>query len=205
MKARILLFLAVIALGLSAQAQFLVNTTWSLYDPEGAYLLDLTFGEDGLLYADVGFPTAISEYVDTGNIVSITDLTDDICTGTGMYAYQIFADTLSFVMVSDPCEDRADIFLNYVWVGAGSTSIAAAGAAHNFEVYPNPSNGQVTVALATAEPVHLRVFDIIGNLVHQVRLTDMNNQLDLGGLGKGSYVIQVVTGQGSISKKLILE
>jgi subtilisin family serine protease len=75
-----------------------------------------------------------------------------------------------------------------------------------FDVFPNPTTGQVHVALQQAEPgAVLRVFSITGSLVHQVELGAQTGQtLGLDFLPSGLYTIQLSANNGVGSRRLVL-
>jgi hypothetical protein len=64
-------------------------------------------------------------------------------------------------------------------------------------IYPNPSNGQITIEGITGV---VSVYDIIGNIVSTVRVNE-KNILNLENLPKGMYVIK----HGNTSSKIVLQ
>jgi len=74
-------------------------------------------------------------------------------------------------------------------------------------VYPNPSEGQVTVRVNQfIGKVNIQVIDINGRVVYRVKNEDFNNQmkLNLNHLGSGIYILKV-NGEGlSYTEKIIL-
>ncbi len=76
----------------------------------------------------------------------------------------------------------------------------------DFRVFPNPTAGQITIALA--EPIksyNIRIESIMGNLVKNVNdQTFMVNELDLYGLLPGVYFITIQNGRRMGTKKIVL-
>jgi PKD repeat protein len=75
-------------------------------------------------------------------------------------------------------------------------------------IYPNPTNGQVTVKHPTVEGTGLlSVFDKRGSLKYTLRLMEgqAQSQLALGGLPAGLYFVQYKNARQCITKKLSLQ
>ena len=91
------------------------------------------------------------------------------------------------------------------------TSIESISAGINsFNVYPNPSDGIVTVSIqmTTSENVSLSIADLTGRKVYEStesNTTDLNKQLDLRSLAKGTYIITLKTDSGSANQRIVLE
>jgi hypothetical protein len=76
----------------------------------------------------------------------------------------------------------------------------------NLNVYPNPFLNQFTIALPSNETVYITIYDVMGKLIHEQTLADIENVIDLGFLASGNYRIfyktenQIQTGNISIIK-----
>jgi 2',3'-cyclic-nucleotide 2'-phosphodiesterase (5'-nucleotidase family) len=70
------------------------------------------------------------------------------------------------------------------------------GEALGIKLYPNPSNGMVSIESATLVK-NLRVYTPAGQLVKQIENTETRFTLDLNGLGAGLYLIEMETKIGS--------
>ncbi|CAL2057568.1 reprolysin-like metallopeptidase [Tenacibaculum sp. 190524A05c] len=81
----------------------------------------------------------------------------------------------------------------------------------NFNVYPNPSNGNfnITFEVITPESVGIRLFDIRGRLVEEKEFKNTQNtfseELNLEGINAGLYLLQVQNGNKRTTKKLIVK
>jgi hypothetical protein len=75
-----------------------------------------------------------------------------------------------------------------------------------FSVYPNPSNGTITVQTKTGftNSTSLRVFNTIGSLVHEQSIQREITGLDLK-LAAGVYFFRIDDGERSHTEKLIIE
>jgi hypothetical protein len=75
----------------------------------------------------------------------------------------------------------------------------------SFGLYPNPSNGIVTIfAKEFTEPYRLTVFDISGKKIvtHEIKAAEAT--IDLSGLTKGVYLIEINSDDKTAHQKLIL-
>jgi hypothetical protein len=76
-------------------------------------------------------------------------------------------------------------------------------------VYPNPGDGMFTLAGELSGQVNVRVYDMRGGLVHQEVSTSSGDQspmmLDLTGLAKGIYALQVQHDGGSVMRTVVVE
>ncbi len=73
------------------------------------------------------------------------------------------------------------------------------------KVFPNPlSNGLLNVS--TSKNIEqIKIFDVIGKMVHQELNLGTNVKIDLSKLNQGLYLIRVVSSQSSEIKKIIIE
>lgn len=72
-------------------------------------------------------------------------------------------------------------------------------------VYPNPSNGLLTVAYSKAETI--RITNLLGMEVYAEKAENLasgKKSIDLSAFANGIYVIQVSNGKGSVNQKLVL-
>ena len=77
----------------------------------------------------------------------------------------------------------------------------------NVKIYPNPSNGVVTIKNNTAAKLStISIYDILGNQVQDMPLkTNANNTIDLTNLTKGIYLARLESVDGQVkTQKLII-
>lgn len=71
-------------------------------------------------------------------------------------------------------------------------------------VYPNPLSSVINLEVAGAnKQAFVTIFNVIGENVYQAIAAQSNTTLDLAGLQNGIYYIQVKTGNGTFTKKII--
>lgn len=75
-----------------------------------------------------------------------------------------------------------------------------------FTVYPNPAKGTLNINadFATAGS-QIIITNLMGKQVKAQALSVGNNKLDISSLGKGFYLVSVVTNEGKTTQKLIVE
>ncbi len=72
-----------------------------------------------------------------------------------------------------------------------------------FEIFPNPlKNGLLTLKLQAAGTKTIFIYDLLGNLVYQVKTQE--EQLDLGFLTTGIYIFKVQQDQKTGLKRLVV-
>lgn len=78
-----------------------------------------------------------------------------------------------------------------------------------FNVYPNPSNGEVSISLSTSNDVELSLFDIRGRKVygqlHSNTSDTFNEKIDFSSLSSGVYMLDVQSGSKRAIKKLVIQ
>ena len=114
-----------------------------------------------------------------------------------------------FNFVTDPAVTNEGVIIdNFVITGA----LVLANAENTFETFtisPNPSNGFVLVKLSTSEEVKVDLFDIRGRKcftnTYQNSNTVFNQEVNLGQLEKGIYLLNVTSEGKTATKKVIIQ
>jgi hypothetical protein len=80
----------------------------------------------------------------------------------------------------------------------------------NLDVYPNPSKDIFNIRFVseTIQDLSIRVINIMGELVYEEKanqfIGEYTKQIDLADSSKGIYFIEIVTTDGIVNKKIIL-
>ena len=75
---------------------------------------------------------------------------------------------------------------------------------NNITVYPNPSNGLVTISYGNFEPTQIEVYDISGKLIlTKENLNVSETSLDLSSASQGIYFIKISSNNQNIVKRII--
>ncbi len=118
-------------------------------------------------------------------------------TTSGVFTYTVTGNTAG-------CIGTNTISINVLpCVGINEVSASVAS------IYPNPSNGNITINFSNAAATGTKVVvtDLIGNNVFQSYVNSGISQLnmDLRALPKGMYLVNVSNTTGSVIKKMIIE
>ncbi len=115
---------------------------------------------------------------------------------------------LRFVMETDDGANNDGVIIDNFKV----TATALSTNQNNFEVfavYPNPSNGLISISLSTNEDVKISLNDISGRAIFNETFKNSNltffKEFNFNNLSKGVYIINVESDGKSASKKLIVE
>ena len=73
-------------------------------------------------------------------------------------------------------------------------------------IYPNPSNGVISVELAEGVSTSsLEIVNISGQVVHEAILNSRNTILELGDLPNGMYLVTLTSSTHSSVRRLVLQ
>jgi len=96
---------------------------------------------------------------------------------------------------------------NVTFVGISSVNADL----NSLMVYPNPSTGifNFSMDITNKQNITLKVYNAIGQVLSTTNYGRMsghiNKELDLSGLSKGVYILQVIGGNGVTYKKVVLQ
>jgi hypothetical protein len=95
--------------------------------------------------------------------------------------------TTRYVMELDLCDNVTFDTVTVFAAPAGTPIVNA----ERFQIYPNPSNGIFTIEQAKGTEVV--IYDVIGKEVHRLSVVSNKQQIDISGLAKGVYVLNIIT------------
>ena len=123
--------------------------------------------------------------------------------------------------IQDNCDatDPASTHVAGDWRGIGADGllirlnfgvIAAPSSINNikqsqFNLYPNPTDGVFVIELEENSKYDVTVIDILGKTIYTSSINDMNTTIDLSGLEKGVYTVELKDRNSKYSEKLIVE
>jgi|GEM_PF-3872989 len=90
-----------------------------------------------------------------------------------------------------------------------TTGISSVGDNNLFTIFPNPSNGIVTINFAgKSEHLTIEVFNGLGQMVYIEKLNDCSNNcnkiIDMSSFNQGIYLFKIVDNENSYSKKVLM-
>ena len=74
-----------------------------------------------------------------------------------------------------------------------------------FNLYPNPTNGFITIELDEASKYELSIVNVLGQTVYTNSIFKINTRVDLSSFEIGVYTIELSDGNNIYSEKLIVE
>jgi len=76
-------------------------------------------------------------------------------------------------------------------------------------ISPNPSTGifdlQLSIDKEQFNKAELNVYTILGEVVYQTEIKNLNSKINLSELAKGIYFAQIITNKQTIVRKVVLE
>jgi hypothetical protein len=83
------------------------------------------------------------------------------------------------------------------------TGITEDGPRQNTSIYPNPSNGILSIQLGTLKDAEITVFDAIGKIIH--RASSVNDEIYSVDLGEtsGPYLVEIASGNQRLIHKVV--
>jgi uncharacterized protein (TIGR02145 family) len=75
----------------------------------------------------------------------------------------------------------------------------------NINIYPNPAIDHVIIDCGEKQNIGISIYNIVGKLLFQKESKSSSNEIDIGSLSKGIYVIQITGSDWTVKRKLIKE
>jgi len=73
-------------------------------------------------------------------------------------------------------------------------------------VYPNPASDKIYIERTNNDVMEIKLFDIVGKQVpNEIQSKDQITEVDLSVLSDGVYFVKINTGQGTLTKKIIIQ
>mgnify|MGYP001413183844 CR=1 FL=1 len=76
---------------------------------------------------------------------------------------------------------------------------------NGINVYPNPSNGEISIDIADINAYNLSVLDILGKEVYSAKINDSKFKINLSHLEKGVYLIELKNNLTKLSNEIIIQ
>lgn len=133
---------------------------------------------------------------------------DSVITGNAYYVWHgdtlynsgTYIDTLSN---SNGCDSINTFKLTFDM----STSAPTPLLDKSLSIYPNPTTGILNIGVnnPNVEIQNIRIVNLVGNEIYNSTSVNANTQINLTGLPKGFYLIQLTSQQESITRRIIVE
>lgn len=93
--------------------------------------------------------------------------------------------------------------------GSGSVGVEEVAESISFQLFPNPSNGNVTIKTGNiSSSASLEVYNILGELVHTQAVSQSNTNINLGEnifSSKGVYFVRISNNETSVTERLVIQ
>ena len=77
--------------------------------------------------------------------------------------------------------------------------------ANNFEIYPNPSNGNFYISKNNMEVNTVEIYNVSGQIIYSSIISTKNNEIKLNNIAPGMYLINIISNETIITKKLMVK
>lgn len=147
------------------------------------------------VFADINFDSTY-EFVDTDGPTDTT------------ITYQHVQNAEPLVVATITMNPNETEIIDFNYIVAGVVGIEENEDVSSLVVYPNPSNGIMTLNLSSINtPSRINVYDVQGRLVHEEnpQSSGISYEMDLLGLGKGLYYLVVLSEGQRISTSIAIE
>ena len=107
-----------------------------------------------------------------------------------------------------PFIDLDELRIGTSWAdvtSAGNTASISDNLIDGFSAYPNPvRNGKLTITSATSDVKNVSIYNVLGRKVFSQNITGTSKQLNIASVTSGVYILKVVEGTKSSTKKLVI-
>lgn len=84
-----------------------------------------------------------------------------------------------------------------------TSNLIVENAIEQFELYPNPTTGSLSLFFENNIRRTIKVHSMTGKLVEEARLTESSYDMDLSHVESGTYLVTVISNQGVMKKRVI--
>ncbi|MCX7862676.1 MAG: T9SS type A sorting domain-containing protein [Bacteroidales bacterium] len=116
-------------------------------------------------------------------------------------------DTFNIILASSAgyvAQENSTLFVDNLSFIASSGEVIPLSAMMQ-RVYPNPSNGKFTIALGDEENYQIRIYNLLGQIVWEASNIFMQTEVNMEGMPKGLYLIEIDNGQYKRTHRITIE
>ncbi|MBC7776302.1 MAG: T9SS type A sorting domain-containing protein [Phycisphaerae bacterium] len=143
------------------------------------------------------------EWTGPNGFMATTEDLDKLCKG-GIYVVKItFADGSCSVSLSITLV-KCNSFQPIQQISTGAMTASPELPDDSFKLFPNPTSGLALLRYGALQPLSLRAFDAAGRMVLEKldAFEKEETKIETPSFASGIYTLQIVTGQGTATKKL---
>jgi len=134
----------------------------------------------------------------TGNSLTATTISNN---GLLTVAAGETASTITVTATSD--FDKTKFGTASVTVTSQQITSAETTDAPLARVYPNPTNGTVTIEFETVGVYHISLADMTGKVLHRQTITDRSVRIDISSYPSGAYLLTIDDGKLQSTKRIV--
>ncbi len=75
----------------------------------------------------------------------------------------------------------------------------------DFNIYPNPNNGQFNIAIDSDESTLIEVYDLMGKQVFNSKMNETIKKIDISDQPKGIYLVRITIGNNVFNEKIVYQ
>jgi hypothetical protein len=89
----------------------------------------------------------------------------------------------------------------------GWTGINEVPSAMGISIYPNPTKGRFTISFnnTMSSGASIKIFNTLGEMIYFSAIINQKHDIDLSNAAAGIYFVQVTSGTGTLTQKIIKE
>ncbi|MDX1285355.1 MAG: Ig-like domain-containing protein, partial [Draconibacterium sp.] len=92
-----------------------------------------------------------------------------------------------------------------IGVMSSTTGVESFGLNDGIKIYPNPASDKLNIARHTESPANIKIFNLNGQLVHQMQSSDFITKVNIKDFGlKGMVMVQVISDQQVFMQKVMV-
>lgn len=118
---------------------------------------------------------------------------DPAAAGAGMHI-------ITYSFLDNGCEGIAEDTI-YVELCGSISELNSA----NYTVYPNPSNGQISIDFSSQVSGTIVCMDLNGKILSSEIITDSKQKMDVSNLSNGNYILKITTDSGVSQERIAIQ
>jgi hypothetical protein len=84
-----------------------------------------------------------------------------------------------------------ELYLDNINLSNTVTGVSSIGQESSVVMFPNPTSGILNVWMSKFENVQIKIYDVLGECIHQLICRSANQQIDLSSLHEGIYLVKI--------------
>lgn len=133
-----------------------------------------------------------NEFMRFPNYVKYTKTISPITTGNFYFGFYSYSDPIQWITFIDDVKIELATGINENYLT-------------QFELYPNPSNGEFVIKINNNEDKQITITNLLGQEIYKSKTNKTYNYINIKNLEKGIYIVKISDNYNYSSKKLIIK